>query len=291
MQKTKYIISLIVILCCFSCIKEDLDNCPTTRLFFSYLADSDTEVLEQYIASAHLFVYNDKKELVMTKSLSQKELIQKEGVGLVLPQGRYHAVCWGNIRANTEMSQYNSLSSGLITTAGFLSNEKIETSDALYWGEQEIRIESKEAVSDTHLLKFRSAHINLSINVYGVDEAVAITVHNLMPQYNFMMDPMQPYETVYTPEVTFLPEEKGYRSYLHTLRFKTRNPIAIEVKTEAMDVPYRLELSKFLETFYPHVLLEERQEVTIPIVIQFDGLDITATIPEWVGNDGHVQVN
>lgn len=264
------------------CMKENRDNCPvSTHILFHYQADGESNVIDEYIESGTLFVFNAQGDLAEKISVSTKQL-HTDGVFLTLPFGEYRLVCWGNVNGHTEITGSENLKNMRIHSPGFTASTPILTNDALYTGS--IPLTVRKGVDDqVERLDFRAAHINLEIYVRSSVQPV-IQVDHLMPQYNGLMEETQPFETTYIPSVSYTEEHEVFGALLNVFRFKNDNPIMINV--ELPGLPWASAISISLKDFMaqqvPPLTVEDKQEVTIPILIEFDGLAVICKIPEWL---------
>lgn len=269
------------------CMKENRDNCPpTTHILFHYQADGETNVIDKYIDVATLFVYNSKGDIVQETQLNRSQL-HIDGIEVYLPFGEYTLVCWGNIGEHTEIANSDNSKTARVHAPGFTTSQPIATNDALYMGSLPLSIRKGED-DQTKRLDFHAAHINLEIYVRSSKEPV-VQVHHLMPQYTMFMEDAQPFETTYSTPVTYIEEHKAYGALLNVFRFKNNNPIVVNVhipgQTGALS-SITIQLKDFMKEQMPPLTVEGKQEVTIPILVEFSDLNVICKIPEWLIETG-----
>lgn len=290
MHKPLYILLFATFSLLFTgCIKDNLDDCPASIfLMFNYQADGEDNVIDTYIHSGQLFVYDQSTKLVDVLPVSASQL--KNGLSLNLPFGEYTIVCWGNAETQTEITHEEELQTARLNAPGYYQNTQIFTNDALYHGTLDLSVAqtTRDHVRITETLDFNAAHINLEVYVRYKTEPT-IQVHHLMPQYDFKMGNTQPFETDYTPTVSYIEKRKAYAALLNVLRFDNDNPITVEVDLPGglLTSPVSIHLKEFMEEQTPALTVEGRQEVTISVLIEFTDLGVTCKIPEWIVEEGY----
>ena len=289
MQKYKYIWIFSLLILCVSCMRDKNKDCPYIPLHFSYKADGNEEVIGEYMDSAKLFVYNDQEDLVEVKDLTKQDLI--DGIHLYIPHGVYHVVCWGNLTDKTELNNHASLSTATINNID-LANHTMKTNSRAYWGAVTFDKYVCRTEDEFVLLELESAHINLDIRLNDyIEREAEVKVHNLMPQYNFSKLASLPSKETYSPQVEVFGDEKMQKALLSVLRFNTKNPIVIEITTQAnKDRPLLIPLEKYLAEHYPNLIVENQNEVTIVINAYFDAVHMSFVIPGWESESGSATI-
>ena len=287
MQKIKYILILSLVLLQVGCIKDDLDDCPNLYLNFSYLAGNKEKSITDYIHSAQLYIYDSQQQLVSVQQLHEQAILS--GVGLKLSPDTYTAIAWANVSELSSITQMQNATTALLTTQK--DKEGVYSStDPLYLGSHTFDVTAQSDFSEPvyETVDFRSAHLSLDITIKGLgNELATVSVENLIPQYDFSMKPMKPNDINYSPRVNLSEDEKQQKAFLHVLRYKGKQPMELTITPSSEgSIPYTLDMREFVNEYYPDLSLANRADITIRIEIEFSGLDVIATIPDWTITDG-----
>lgn len=285
-------LTLLLLFGVTGCIKEDLDKCPQVNLVFRYDADGTENVIERYIHGATLYIFDRSGSLVMERKLSDEELRNEKGIRFILPEDTYRLVCWGNAEEYSRILLNGHLQDCRLQPACPGNTERIQTFDPLYHALCNI-----EAVPDketTVEVKFRSAHIRMEVYVYGfekrygADMVPQVRVTGLDTQYDFEMTGDAPGNaTIHFPEARWNETEKYYTSFANVLRFTEEYPVSISIHTSLNGLEvFRLQLDELLRK---HSVVRnaafslDREEVVIPITMDFSGPEINVSIapPHW----------
>lgn len=262
------------------------------QLTFQYNADGKENVIDSYIHTALLYIYDKNGKLCSTLSVTKSQLVH-EGVKLNLPFGQYTLVSWGNIGKHTVVTHNELLKTGRISTPEFNNRSVIPTNDSLYQSRLEFVVEEqiKNKSIKNNVLHFNSAHIRLEIYVRSLFKP-HILVHNLMPEYNLMMGETQPFQSTYTPIVEYLSEEEVYATLFYVYRFRNDNPIQVEISIprDPSISCIIIDLEKYMAEQDPPLLVEGIQEVTIPLLIELHKLGISYKFPEWLIKTGSIGI-
>lgn len=258
---------------------------------FRYDADTDHDVFPQYINQVHLYVYSmETGELVYNQICSQASLGYLQGTRLSLPMGEYRAVCWGNSYELSTLSGctlHCEQEEGHLIHPACLTGGKIETNDPLYYGTYDFTIRNGENQVET--VPFHCAHIDFEVYVKGYEsqghyvggEQVTTRIHfnNLLPEYDFWMEKHGTMVS-YFPSSAHDTSKECTASYTRTLRFNEQNPITIDVLDAFTGkTVYTLSLQDFIEN--EHIRITGKEEITIVILIEFHGMDVTVQVPNW----------
>lgn len=292
MFKTSFYLLILMLGILAGCINEDTEYCPQPRLTFRYTADGSENVLPNYLHGSILYVFDKNGQYVTQLKLSATDLANPQGMILPLPPGDYRLVCWGNAASNTEIIQGKILETFILQAPGYSSGSSLSTHDPLYYASSLLHVgDNSEGNSE---LRFESAHINLEIYIKGFENlsratsTPVVSVHNLTPQYDFRMKGIHPYTSTYTPTTTADTEKKVHVARLSVLRFTDDNPIEIEINdSRTGNSLYKFKLKEFMAAQQPPIQIGTKQEVTIPVLVSFEGtgLNITVTTPVWEGQD------
>ena len=291
MQHFKLLLVVALMLILGGCIHDDLKDCPTINLTFSYFADEGEEVIEDYIHSGKLFIYDEQGALVCTQAISNDKLGKGKYVSLALPTGKYTAICWGNAEANTVLTNTDQMNLARLSAHGYGTSTPISTNDPLYWGQKEITVASNPDRQKVELVQMHSAHIKLDIRLKGLQHATAtIHVHSLQPEVDFINDATTAPLTTYIPQV--VEKDNIQRAFLHVLRFGSSNTIQVEVFKNQQAESLKVDLNEILrENDLFSLLSSSREEITLTLLIEFFGLDAEVTIPAWDQQSGNFYVD
>ena len=295
MKKFLYLcLPLVSFVLLASCIKENYDDCERCTLTFSYMGDGTHDIFPQQITCVSLYVFDKNDNLVTTKRIEQNELKSFQGTKLNLHPGTYQVVGVGNDNNLTEI--YDTSANDLSKTVFRHPNAPdglVEGNDSLYLGKKSITIPSDYWYEDD--VPFDSSHLKVSYTVKGyaqttatalatrADGALELRVHNLLPQTDFN-NRVHGMKMTYDPELVFQPNGSNYHSYFNIMRHAKDCDVEFElVKKSTGEVLHTLMLKDFLAR-YPQIDVT-KQEVLIPIVVEFRNAGITVTIPDWMIHD------
>lgn len=299
--KTAYSFLIICLLgLVTSCdINDSYINCETRKpftVYFRYFADTNdmTNVIGNYINDGVLYVYDSE-----TKNLVNKFTVTKEeflhGKKIILAEGNYQFVCWGNKSIRSETIDEDQITSSRISSPEFVKGEKILSNDPLYFSSN---LHSKRDLtlnnpsngdSNSDTLTFVSSHINFLIRVHGIKDNrnIRLELTNLMPQYDFEMHETMKFDTSYYPVVSSTVTDNNgnifYREFnFSVLRFKNDNKIRIRLFDS--DTGEQLTDEETLSDFLAKnkIDVERQQELTIFIEYKFTDTGVTVTMKEWV---------
>jgi len=293
MNKLKSILFCSLALLFLSCIGEDLSECPPTvnlELTFSYRGDTDDpSMFVSYIDQVTLMVYDESERLVLSLDLNKNDLTARQGVELCLEPGNYKIICWGNAHEYTELYECESFAGGKLNHPSLSKSERIPTNSHLYYGSYNVSVPDKGTVQGD--IPFCGAHINLEVYVRNATtvftkasvEGLQIEAHNLMPQYNMGMLPVQAYSTTYYPETTFNAEKGLNQALFQALRFNDDNPVLIEVKDPSGTMNCHVQLKKYMADY--KISVNNKNEATVPVLVEFTDLGAEIKLPEWIINE------
>lgn len=253
---------------------------------FDFSGSNNNQPIEKYINSAKVFVYNSKKELVRTQPVSQEELKNPRGIELDIPLGEeYTAVCWANVGSNTSIQGSENLTSSKVQTVGGI------TSDNLYYGVSSFHFGSNSQAEQRLVrMDFKSAHIKMNISVKGFAEAFPrIRIEGLQAIYDLQGNGVSEFSHFFMPEVAYDNTEKAYSARLSILKPQSIDKTIIKVSHAGND-PIAINLKQFLSNYYPNINLSSGKEVVIDLVVEYNGVNVTVTIPNWNSNDTSTNV-
>lgn len=276
-----------------SCIKEDYDDCERCKLTFSYTGDVDYDIFSKQITCVSLYVYDQNDGLVTTKRIEQNDLAAYQGTKLNLPPGTYRVVGVGNDYDATEIYDAdlgNPLSEVTFRHPHAFDGEvRGHGNDSLYLGQKTITIPADYWYEDD--VPFRSSHLKVSYTVKGYvnpvakssranDSYLTLRVKNLLPQTDFN-NRAHGDKTTYTPTLNVQQSNGDHTGYFNIMRHAKDCDVVFELVDKAsQEVVHTLALKDFLQKF-PQIDVT-KQEVLIPIIVEFKNIGVTVTIPDWL---------
>lgn len=216
------------------CIKEDMDDCGYTDLYFSYKGDGTSEIFSQKIEKVNLYVFDIHQQHLSTYIIEQNELDMHQGTSLNLRPGRYHIVCIGNAHDNTQISNLTdrNMEEILIAHPNYFSEAgNIPGNDSIYWSKIEIEVPENRALKDT--VCFSTSHVDISIEIRGLNclpGTVQLIMNNVTPCTSFTNQLCGDYVSYY-PELEHDPVGNKFNAQFCTPRCCTKDsPISFQLK-------------------------------------------------------------
>lgn len=288
---TTILITLFLPSCCCD-FYDDLTKCKTPHLLFSYQADGTEEVLNQYIHSGKLFVYDDKGELYMEKELTTNDL--EEGVYLEnIHSGKWDIIAWGNVGSYTKIENNNSLTEAVLSTLPNKENNLFQTTDSLYVARFSLNV--KELPKDGKVtLSFASAHISFDVLIKDFDSfksnensTIQLAINKAGTQYIFAditkEKPISITPHPFFPILKHSSKENIYRARFELFRIENMDNLTLninEIIGEQSITRKPIPLFDYLAE--NRIPFQGRNEVNIPIMVIFKGnLDIHIEPFEW----------
>ena len=286
MKNYLYLLLLAPFVLLASCIKEDYTDCERCTLTFSYTGDVAQDVFAEHITRVSLYVFDADERLVLTKQIEQNELKAFQGTKLNLNPGKYKIVGVGNAYDKTEVSNTSSQDMTKIEFHHPNAPEQgvVEGNDSLYLGQKDIVIPSDYWYEAD--VKFYSSHLKVSYTVEDYTDGGQLTaplvdlrVKNLLPATDFT-NRVVGQKMTYNPKMT-INAEGDHESYFNIMRHDSSSDVEFElVEKSSGQVLHTLKLKDFLAEF-PQVDVT-KQEVLIPIIVQFKNVGVTVTVPDWL---------
>lgn len=277
-----------------SCIKENYDDCERCKLTFSYTGDVEYDIFQRQITRVSLYVFDQDDRLVQTKRIEQNDLKAYQGTKLNLSPGTYRVVGVGNDFDRTETYNTSATDMSQITFShpNVERGGVVEGNDSLYLGQKTIVIPDSYWYEDD--VPFRSSHLKVSYTVKGYVNPQAeasrassgyldLRVKNLLPKTDFT-NRAHGDKMTYNPELTIQPGNGDHYGYFNIMRHAKNSDVEFELVDKASgEVVHTLALKDFLEKF-PQIDVT-KQEVLIPIIVEFKNIGVTVTIPDWMIHD------
>ena len=286
MKNYLYLLLLAPFVLLASCIKEDYAECERCTLSFSYTGDSTQDVFAEHITRVSLYVFDADERLIQTKLIEQNELKAFQGTKLNLNPGKYKIVGVGNAYDKTEVTNTSSRDMTKIEFHHPNVPEKgvVEGNDSLYLGQKDILIPEDYWYEEN--VPFRSSHLKVSYTVEDYTDGgqmkeslLDLRVKNLLPQTDFT-NQVGGEKMTYNPTMEINAKGDHY-SYFNIMRHDATSDVEFElVERSSGEVLHTLKLKDFLAEF-PQVDVT-KQEVLIPIIVQFKNVGVTVTVPDWL---------
>lgn len=282
--------ALLLLSSCNS-IKDDYEDCETVTLSFSYSGDGTMDIFQDKISSVSLYIYGADGSLHQTKTIEQNSLKAFQGTRLNLSPGSYSIVGVGNAFDKTTVENSTARDHSQIWFCNPAAGKGVvEGNDSLYLGRQNIVV--PEELWYNAELPFRSSHYKVSYTVKGyVEETPAkageslleLKVHNLLPKTDFNNRVFGDRIT-YNPAMVWNNDNGDHQSYFNIMRQGEPANVEFELLDKKTgETLHTLKLADFLVQF-PQVDIT-KQEVLIPIEIEYKHTGVTITIPDWMINN------
>ncbi len=283
MPKFKLIYFVLLLVALSSCVSQDNNDCTSTRMTFSYSIDGHNNALDKHIDHATLYIYNESDgSLIKTINVNKSEIRSLDGVDLKLDAGSYTTICWANMSDNTRVTSEKYLKDARIMNIGLASNKEGNTCDPLYWGKRTFQVQKDRRVLVDMSLK--SAYINLEVNLIGFNKTLpSMTTTNVASEYNFNRELIPSRQANYKTNFSYNANNNGQQASLRVFRIQRNNPIHINIQPST-NHKIDLELGSIISSKYPNLNFDQ-EEITLAINIEFNGIDVTVTIPDWEHKD------
>lgn len=269
------------------CIKENMDDCERTSLYFSYTGDIREQLFARKISQVNLFVFDAQDQVLQTKTITQNELNDYQGTRLNLEPGNYRVVCVGNVFSNSLIQCVGTKHCGnyRVANPNYFNGGEIRTNDSLYVGSTQITVPDNYWLQDT--LTLHSSHLKVYVEVRGVATAEELTkataglqlqLRNCWPATDFSNQTLGE-KVTYIPTAHYDAEKRTLISRFNIMRHTPDSDITFDLTDPAANLVFSLSLKDFLQQ-HPVIDLS-KQEVLIPILIEFKSTTVTVTMPDW----------
>lgn len=303
----KILLAWVVCVLATGCIKEDYDDCDNVVIYFQYLADGETNVLNDYITKVDLYVFDGGGHIMGIGHYSEDELKHYAAIPSfrLTPGEKYRVVAVGNAFNRTEVENLTSETDFnkifIQHPAWGLGEGKVDGHDHNYLGQLDFTMPGGENFTvyrDTVTLY--SAHINVDIEINGLPAPDALGEGGEIP-YELRIEESNA-QTDFNGDINM--EEKG-TCYPALIYDKERNCY----RTDDLCL-FRMNdhAGHFDEEYCEHrlVLIDKRtgkrlvddsiynyvndnkdeidltkQEATLPIEINFHTLGVVIKVPDW----------
>lgn len=282
MKKTNLIILLLLFILLPSCSKDYCNRCNSAdqiKLFFHYKDKNGKDLLSDNINSAMLYIYDEYGTLITTQQIDKKTLEENKGLGVEVPEeGLYQIACWANLTDKTVMRNSDILGDALAENVG------VSSSDPLYFGSSSFNF--KGGIKQNIDINFKSKHVKFQVYVKGINKIgnLGLTLDNVPMSYNFSGTPIQSVYFTLKPLFEYDEINKGFVSNFNFLKPKILNR-DITLSLQHPDIAgktYTYNIIEYVKEHYPSVdITDLSDEVKIRMLIEFQGMDVTVSVPNW----------
>lgn len=270
------------------CTGAELSESKNVTLQFRYTADGTTDVLPEYIGSVTLYVYDSKTgQFIKSAKIDNTDLLKYQSANLMLDPGTYDIVCWGNVKDNTTFNNtFAGESEAALTNPYCNTTQKVTTNDPLYYGKTTLNV-SSNLYETSGTVDFCCAHIDIWVYVKGITDKSSsgenippiVTVSNLLPAYNFSMQP-QGDSISYYPESAYRQDKLVSMAHCSVLRFTEDTPAQINIyKGSNGELIEAVSISKFITD--NKISVSGKEEVSIQLLLEYSALGVVIRIPQW----------
>lgn len=270
-----------------SCTREKVGGCPNVTVRLEYRGDGSTDVLQKYIANVTYYIYDESGNYVTEGYWpigdGADETLQRY-LRLEKP-GHYTLVCWGNLEHYSRATNTGQMGEACVCPLQ-MGGEGYTSCDPLYFGQAGLEVSEVEGDAEAQI-DFHSAHITLWMYAKGVED-IGADGTNLPPQFcvagcqgecDFQGSSCgQPFDFI--PESVYDEDERVFMARCHVARFDENTGGVIEVyRTTGHLLLTTVSLKEFIAD--NGLKLSGKEEIDIPILLEFGPMGVTVTLPKW----------
>ena len=267
-----------------SCIREDLSQCVSDNLLeMSYLGDGTTEIFPDKICRVDMYVFDSEGSCVSGFQLPDAQVESRVAELPVLDSGDYHIVCLGNPHG-TVVDGLSSADYGqmVFMDEDYKNGEVVSGNDSLYFAAIDYRVTKED---QRRTIMFESSHYDLSVEVAGVPAAgtkaaglPSIVVSGVSPlttfENNATGDPAD-----YVLDAVHDAGSQVLSATANIMRHTDHSAVDVQVVSASGEIMASVNLADFLAD---NPLVDtSKQEVLIPIYIEFKSGEVTVRLPDW----------
>ena len=270
------------------CIKEDLSSCKVDfRLLFSYKGDGEEEIFHDKITKVNLYVFDCDDKFVMSQTLDKEILNVSPSAELSLPAGEYRFVGVGNCFENTatvglKENEPADMTQCLVGHPCAFTEGVMTCNDSLYMTSGAIRVVQGEAGEDT--AAFEASHIDMYVEVRGVDAPnTSVVLRHPYKYTNFENDPCGD-PCAFYPECA-VDDESGKTTVVarfNVPRFASEDDVTLDVVGKEGEKIHTVDIGQFVKD---QKIDLAKNEVLVPVLVEFQSVGVTVTVPEWAGDE------
>lgn len=272
-----------------SCIREDLDDCySTNKLLLSYKGDGTTEIFSEKICRVEMYVFDAENRCVNSSLIPQDQVANRTAQLPPLAAGDYRIICLGN----THDTKVDNIASGdfgqmLFGASDYFAGNTVSGNDSLYYATTSYTVlPYTGAEEQVQTIEFSSSHYDLLVEVAGIpdpgESGGALPVLEICG-----VTPCTDFENRVSGDASDYRLEPEYRSdgmlmtaQANIMRHENHEEVYVRLRpaTRAEHLA-EVNLGEFLAA--NPIIDCTRQEVLIPIRIEFKSGDVTVSVPEW----------
>lgn len=283
MKRNNFILFSLLLILLSSCSKDYCDSCNSAKqikLFFHYQDKNGVDLLSENINSAILYIYDDYGTLVTTQQVDKKTLEENLGLGIEVPmEGSYSIACWANITDKTIIRNNDRIEDALVECVGTSS------SDPLYFASSSFVFKKNKKQNID--INFRSKHVKFEVFVKGVKKIgnLSLEIENVFSSYNFSGNPKQASFITLKPFFEYDSSKNLFSAsfnFLKPSKVFSRNIILHLIHPSIEGKVYNYDIINYIKDKYPLIDITNLMEETdIKMLIEFQGVDLNITIPDW----------
>ena len=286
MRKLFYLLNLCFLYLCSGCTTTEMGGCKNAIVVFKYMGDGNSDIFSDFIANVTYFVYDADGIQVASGRMEPADLSLNRGFQLRLGEGDYEVVCWGNLEHYCQAVDTEKKDEAHVLNIAHSSGREAKTGDPLYYGKTSFRVADAEGKT-TATITFHSAHITIwaytkGVTDYdegGVNRPPVFHIGGFDSRYDFECNcggmPLSFY-----PEAVYKKEYMVSMARCEVPRFNEHTTSLLKVYKQS---DYKLlevvQLEKFIAD--NSIEISGKEEVTIPILFDFQGLGVEVRIPSW----------
>ncbi len=270
-----------------ACIREDLSECvyddaySRNTLLLSYKGDGTTEIFNDKICRTELYVFDRNNQCVYSGELSAAQIAARSAELPPLAPGDYRIVCLGNTH-HTEVRGLETCDFDQIVFASedYFGGQRVSGNDSLYHASLLFPVTGEDR---TETAEFASSHYDLSVEVAGIANA-EVRASGPLTIEACGVSTCTDFENRICDETADYVLETEYEAGVMTartnlMRHENHEAVDICVRSAAGELLAQVNLADFLAA--NPIIDCSRQEVMIPIRIEFSSVGVKISVPQW----------
>lgn len=288
LTKIVFCLGLLVAGLC-SCIREDLDDCfSTNKLLLSYKGDGTTELFSEKICRVELFVFDAENRCVNSSVIPQDQVANRTAQLPPLAAGTYRIVCLGNTHdtkiGNIDSGDYGQM---LFGANDFFAGNTVSGNDSLYYATTSYTVlPYTGAEEQVQVIEFSSSHYDLMVEVAGIPDPgngggglPALEICGVTPCTDFE-NRVSGEPADYLLETDYNSDGMLMTAQANIMRHENHEEVYVRLRpTTRAESLAEVNLGEFLAA--NPIIDCTKQEVLIPIRIEFKSGNVTVSVPEW----------
>ena len=273
-----------------SCVKEDYGNCHNYYVVnLSYMGDNIKEIFDRKINKVQMYIFDRDTTFWVAKELTKDEVRERCCTLPKLYEGGYKAIFIGNphstIVGGLTSSDYESM---LFAAEDYVDGKDVSTNDSLYFSAIDVEIapfNKKRPI--TYLdVPFVSSHYDVSVQITGVP-----SLGNTTGRYPTVkiegLSPFTDFTNKACGEPTDYILETRYdgvntlTARCNIMRHLNHEYVHLKVYSPQEEELASVNFAEFIAANSKYINTS-KNEVLIPIKIEFKSLDVEITVPDWV---------